>query len=89
MTTTTADLTTGMTTRLKTQWDTGRAQLASVPATLRARWTAAGERFLRMLNLPTKSDLAALTARLDEIEARLAKKAPVVAEKRSRKPKKA
>jgi hypothetical protein len=58
--------------RLRTEW--GKV------AALRSTWA---EKLYRALNLPTRKDIAELSARLDELEARLAKR--VVAEKRVRK----
>ncbi len=63
---------------------------SKVGAAVRVRWEAAGAKVRSLLNLPTQDEIAALAARLDEIEAKLGGVKPKAhAEKRVRAKKKA
>jgi hypothetical protein len=58
--------------RFRNQWALIQTQWVAVPATsLRRAWVQIGDHVRQALNLPTRDELAGLSARLDEIDARL------------------
>ncbi len=58
-------------TRIRDQWAVVQAQWLNMPETLRKTWEQVGERIRTALDLPTKEDLAALSARLDQLDGRI------------------
>jgi hypothetical protein len=59
-------------TRIRDQWAVVQSQWVNMPDTLRKTWEQVGERIRTALDLPTKEDLATLSARLDQLDGRIA-----------------
>jgi hypothetical protein len=57
--------------RIRNQWSVVQAQWVAVPATLKTTWAKAADRVRDAFDLPTKAELAQLSARLEEIDAKL------------------
>ena len=57
--------------RFRNQWALIQTQWVVVPATLQRAWEQLGDQVRHAFNLPTRDDMAQLSARLDEIDARL------------------
>jgi hypothetical protein len=68
----TSTTTSALVTRVRNQWAAVQAQWVAMPDTLRHAWEQIGERIRAALDLPTKQEIAQLTARLDELDRRLA-----------------
>ena len=58
-------------TRFRNQWAMIQTQWVVVPATLQRAWAQLGDQVRHAFDLPTRDELARLTERLDEIDARL------------------
>ena len=57
--------------RFRNQWALLQTQWVVVPATLQRAWAQLGDQVRHAFNLPTRDDMARLSERLDEIDARL------------------
>ena len=57
--------------RFRNQWALIQTQWVAVPASLQRAWVQIGDHVRQALNLPTRDELVGLSARLDEIDARL------------------
>ena len=80
--------TSALATRFRNQWATmmarGQAQWVGMPAALQRAWEHLGDQVRAAFNLPTRDELARLTARLDELDARLGAVTAPVPEKEKR-----